>query len=223
MERRINVCVELKDALTNRRLEQGELLIRINGFSPLAKKEDGYYVFPEIKEEELEIKAAGIGYAERSCRLSLADFWETKKVTVLPGLLLDNRAGFLLISVRLCPDERYILPAGYKRIMLTGEPMEEIPIIGNGENPYLLAADYQGGEIMEILFPERIEAAGMQLRISEKDGRRQEDFTIVEAGKPFQYRISGKLEGNYSRGSRIYEWYSVQADEQGKAYAVVKE
>ena len=137
--------------------------------------------------------------------------WKTEKVFGIP-----------MIQLTLYPNETYILPDGYERIMVKGKPLEEVRMIKDKENMFLLAADYEAGENIRILMTTGKAVRNLPFRIVEKDSGQYEDFVIIRKKEAFEYVMEHPLKGRYSKGSKIYELYCAWADKEGKAVMIVK-
>ncbi|MDE6759709.1 MAG: hypothetical protein K2J90_03400 [Lachnospiraceae bacterium] len=212
--------IELRDAFTNGMIESEDASVYAKGYHRAVKK-DKYHVFLGEEKERIELSIQSVLYEEKQCVVSLGDEKE-KREECLGEWKVEEIAGIPLILITLHPNEMYMLPDGYERIAVEGKPLEEIRVIRDKENMFLLADDYEKGEIIRILMEAGKNVRYHPFRIVEKDGEGYEDFVITEKREAFQYVMEKPLKGRYCKGSRIYELYCVKADKEGKAVAIKK-
>lgn len=214
-------CIELKDAFTNKMIESEDVTIYAKGYPRAVKKENKYHVFWGEPAERIEISIKSLLYEEKHCvvypgeekgeKEECLEEWKTEKIFGIP-----------MIQLTLYPNETYILPDGYERIMVKGKPLEEVRMIKDKENMFLLAADYEAGENIRILMTTGKAVRNLPFRIVEKDSGQYEDFVIIRKKEAFEYVMEHPLKGRYSKGSKIYELYCAWADKEGKAVMIVK-
>lgn len=212
--------IELRDAFTNRTIESEDISVYAKGY-PKAVKKDKYYVFLGEEKERIEISIQSLLYEEKQCVVFIGEEKE-KREESLGEWKVEEVSGIPLMLITLYPNEMYVLPDGYERITVEGKPLEEIRVIRDKENMFLLADDYEAGEIIRILMEAGKNVRNHPFRIVEKDGEGYEDFMITEKRVDFQYVMEKPLKRRYSKGSRIYELYCVKADKEGKAVAIIK-
>lgn len=222
IQRGISFCIELKDALTNKVIESGDIRLYVNGCSCKICKEKKYYIFEKLQTDWIEVDIISQFYVRRKCEVTV-NRNETEKVPVsFPGGNIRNVFAVPFISIVLYPNERYCLPDGYERKLLEGRPLEEIRVKKDVNNAFSLIEDYQGENILSILLPQEKNVEGAWFRIESRDGEEYEDFIVLERKDAVQYVIDRILQKKYVKGSRIYELYSTITDTEGKGIVIVK-
>lgn len=196
----VSLCVELKDAFTDKVIDGRECYVCVNGKPADVRKEGRYFIFLNMDMEKAEVEVK-------------APLYETCRYSVPPG---KKR-----IVVPLYPNAQYPLPEGYERRLLQSAPGEEIRVIKE-EQVYFLAKDYSGGEWLGVTLPETLCVEGMYFRIQKRNEEGFEDFQIMEKQGDSRYRIDHELSESYGRGSKISMLYCVRADEDGNAVIIVK-
>lgn len=220
--RKISFCIELRDAFTNKRIESENINVYVRGYAAAVKKEQKYYVFLDIREDMAEVCIESPVYERKNCVIFFREYDKKQSIGDIQDVVVSDMSGIRLFLITLYPNERYVLPSGYERIVLDGRPQEELRVIRDETEGFLLAADYQGGRILQMMMPDKVCVEGIKLRIMEKEGECYEDFTVLEKKGFFQYTIDAPLTGQYLKGSRIFELYCVRADEEGKASVIVR-
>lgn len=220
--RKAAFCIELRDALTNKIIESQDISVHAKGYPESVKKENKYYLFWGTDNRQAEISIHSLLYEEKHCLVFFGEMQEKREEECLPDWRMREETGIPIVSITLYPNTAYALPAGYKRVMIEGEPLEEIRVIKNKENVFLLADDYQMGETIQILMKAGETIENLPLRIVEKEGEEYEDFVITGHKENFQYSMERALKGRYSKGSKIYELYCAKADRDGKAAVIMK-
>ncbi len=220
--RKAAFCIELRDAFTNKIIESRDVSVYAKGYPKAVKKEDKYYLFWGTGNRQAEISIQSLFYEEKQCVISLEDEKGKKEGECMGEWRVEEACGIPLFLITLYPNEAYALPAGYERVIVEGEPLEEIRVIKDKENMFLLADDYRMGEIIQILMKAGEMIENLPLRIVEKEGEEYEDFVITGHKENFQYFMGRALKGRYSKGSKIYELYCAKADKDGKAVMIMK-
>lgn len=212
-------CIEARDAFTNLPIPSEEVKIFVNGQAPILKKEGRYHIFNFMAEELLKVQVESLAYEKKSCVVSVSPF--AGEIQMMPDGMMYPFCGTFLLSIFLHPGENYILPAGYYRTKVSGQPGEEVRVIKTRDKWYSLTQEYNGGAWIDMYMPEENEAKGRWFRIQEREGKSYEDFVIVEEKENFGYRMKEALKGNYPKGSKIYELYLKMADGEGMAEVIL--
>ena len=223
IKNKMSLCIELKDAFTNQSIEAEDIHVQVNGYLPSIRKERRYYIFQDMQTDIIEVDIMSKIYEHRHCVIQLVKHRNGNLPVYVQEGSIRNLFGIPLLSIVLYPNERYVLPVGYKRIEYRGKPWEEVRVIKDRKCAYLLAANYHGGEIIQLLMHGRQNPESMYLRIENKDAKGYEDFNLLEQRDTFQYVMYKSLEREYERGSKVYELYCTIANEKGIAVVIVKE
>lgn len=219
--RKIALCVELKDAFTNKAVGTEDIRVCVNGSMPMLKKERRYYIFQGIQPEQIEVCVKAEYYEDRNCQIVTADYDNDKKIVGIPGGIFSFCCGIPMLTIHLYPNEKYKVPEGYVRKEYCVEPFQEIRVLKNTGGNLLLAENYDGGEWLPVMFSESEDVEGKWFRILEAD--KSEDFLLLEKDDENGYRLETELMHPYQKGCRIYELYCVRANARGRALAIFKE
>ena len=214
--------IELRDAFTNRIIESEDIRVYARGYPEAVKKDGKYYVFWGIENERVEVSIQSLFYEEKQCVVSFEEGTEIRKEECLGEWRVEEVSGIPLVLIPLYPNEMYTLPDGYERITAAGKPFKEIRVIKDKENVFLLAADYEAGENIQILMTTGKAVRNLPFRIVEKNSGQYEDFVITRRKEAFEYVMEHPLKGRYSKGSKIYELYCARTDQEGKAIVITK-
>lgn len=183
------------------------------------RKEKKYYLFQDVRMDVIKVDIISPLYEKRSCELRLGGMESAEN---LPGYRMHTAFGIPVLSIVLYPGEEYILPSGYVRRECEGRPLEEIRVVKNRETAFFLAEDYRGGNRIKLLMAGRQETDRGYLRIESRYDGGYEDFAILERRDGLLYVMDRELNGQYEKGSKLYELYCTMADEEGKAAVIVK-
>ena len=129
-----------------------------------------------------------------------------------------------VIKVRLKPDWVYRLPMGSTSIRGYGKPNKRLFVIPEDENQYYkLLHPYlqKEGEKLEIAIynPEQKDLEGKLFEIVDKKTNQRDMFLLLKKDGQDCYRLNQPLSHSYPKvGSRIYQVYSCETDEEGKYY-----
>lgn len=212
--------MECIDAFTNKVIEGTDISVTVNGCPPVVRKEKKYYLFQGIETENVIVDITSTLYEKRRWHMCLDGMASSEKQ-------FDCRVhiafGIPVISIVLYPGEDYVLPSGYVRKVCERKPLEEVRVIKNRETKFFLAEDYQGGDRIKLFMSGRQETERGYLRIESRHGGGYEDFAILEKRDSLLYVMDRTLQGQYEKGSKLYELYCARADEKGKAAVIVKD
>ncbi len=225
---RVDLCVELVDAFTNRIVGPVEAQVQINGRPPAMKKDERFFIFQKIEGDNIEITVQAEAYESIDCSISYGELQERAKGVLqgqagyagFTGVFLHMESGIGVILLRLHPGEDYVLPVGFVRKQIEGAPGEEICVVKNPNAPMFLMEDYEGGRLLSIKAEDGM--AGRRYHIEGKNGL-QEEFTVTGQWGENQVMAETELHGRYEKGSRLHELYCAKADEEGKATVVCRE
>lgn len=213
---KINLCVEVLDAFTNKRLRDKSVKLTVNGHSPVMLKEEKYYIFQMEQTAAIEVYIKSEFYETKSFLFHIGQIREKEVVNLLPDGWLTYMFQTFILTVLLVPGEQMPLEKGQFRKNFFGEPHKSIPVVKNQKRFYLLAEDYQGGNKISCLIPEL--EPGRCFQIEDKNGK--EEFLIIGREKKWDCILASSLQKSYLKGSKISEIYYVKADNDGKAVGI---
>lgn len=216
----MHFCIEVRDAISNQIIQSGKRNLLVNGKGPVQQKEEGYSVFKWADCDELEIQMMSYGYKKKRFTISLT--LPVLEIQCMPEGILYPLCGAFMLSLVLYPDENYILPKGYQRAEVSGEPGKVVRVIRDMEKCILLAEEYQGGVFIQMHVQKGGNIRGGYFRIMEGRGMSGEDFVVAGEQEGSGYRMGKALSRRYPKGSRIYALYSAQVDETGIAEVIVR-
>lgn len=139
MKQKISFCIELKDAFTNKSIEAEDICVRVNGKLPVIQKEKRYYIFQEIQSDTIEVDITSTIYENRHCVMQITGYCKKDSFVYVQAGSIRNFFGIPMISIVLYPNQRYSLPTGYERREYKGKPWEEVRVIKDKKNVFLLA------------------------------------------------------------------------------------
>ena len=220
IKRKIDLCIEFRDAFTNKTVGTDDIRVWVNGCVPVAKKEQRYYIFQGLQTEQIEVYIKSKLYEDRYCRIVPGEYERDRRIISIPGGIFTYICGIPMLFIELYPNEKYMVPTGYVRREYRTAPFEEIRVIKNEGSNFLLAEDYDSGKWIRLMVSGARDIEGGWFRIQEGDD--SEDFMLLEKEGGNRYQIEKELVTRYKKGSRIYELYCVRADEKGRAFVIVK-
>ncbi len=224
--KKAGICVELRDAITNRAVAGA--IVKINKRGPAAVKEGRFHVFCEDGPVGLLITARADAYKQTELYIAPEEYTESiaggegplkeENFKRLSGGFMYRYSGMCIISVFMYPGKDYSLPEGYVREKTECGPGAEARVVMDASSPLFLAEAYSGGSLVALR--DGPDMLGRTYRIGEVSGE-YEDFTVTgtDGGAA---RIDSCLSGSYARGSRVYRIYRVMADASGMAELVYK-
>lgn len=224
--KKAGICVELRDALTNRAVAGA--IVKINKRGPTAVKEGRFHVFCEDGAGGLLITAWADAYKQTELYIAAEEYTESKaggeeplnkeNCKRLSGGFMYGYSGMCIISLFMYPGKDYSLPEGYVREITECGPGAEVRVVMDASLPLFLAEAYSGGGFVALR--DGPDMLGRTYRVGEVSGE-YEDFTVTGTDRGAA-RIDSCLSGSYARGSRIYRLYCAMADASGKAELVYK-
>lgn len=213
---RINLCVELLDAFTNKGVRDKNIKLTVNGQVPIMLKEEKYYIFQMEQTSNIEVYIKSEFYETKNCTFHIGQVREKEVINLLPDGWLTHMFQIPVLTVLLVPGEQIPLGKGQLRKDFYGEPYESIPVIKDQKRFFLLAEDYQEGNMISCPIPEQ--EPGRCFQIEDKDGK--EEFLIISREKKWDCILASPLQRPYPKGSKISEIYYVKADSEGKAVGI---
>ncbi|MDE5862718.1 MAG: hypothetical protein K2H34_00035, partial [Lachnospiraceae bacterium] len=177
IKRKIDLCIEFRDAFTNKTVGTDDVRVWVNGCMPISRKEQRYYIFQDLQTEQMEVYIKSRFYEDRHCQIA-PDAEGDGKIISISGGMFTYISGILMLSINLYPNKKYVIPTDYVRREYRTAPFEEIRVIKNAGSHFLLAEDYDGGEWIQLMVPGERNIEGVWLRIQEGDN--SEDFMLLE-------------------------------------------
>ena len=187
---------------------KSKLRVWIEGERPPVDKQDGYFVFINIKNPHIVLHVEGPQFYPQRIEL------EADEIDKYPDRTL---------KVRLLPNHSYPIP--YHTTCVEGHaPAGSAVMAYNHEynEPFKLLNPYaKKSPVMEIFHPETMDLEGKTLIIQNKEGTKDEVFGIVkrEAAEKAIYQITPPPQNDYKKiGTKIFPVYVSVADKNGEFY-----
>lgn len=220
-----DLCLEFRDALTNRTIEAERVDVRLQRnhmpliFNKLVKNHR-FLLLRGIEQGQIEIIVQAKNYEEKHCTVFIGKNAVQKEgeATLADYMYIDF--GIPVLALCLYPAESYPLPKTYARKCIQGKPFELIRAVIDARRPLILLEDYQGGDILKVSAGEK--TVGGLYRIKGRDGQ-FEDFVAVAWREKEQMMPGVELAEHYPRGSRLYFLYEAIADAEGNAVVICRE
>lgn len=185
----VSLIVFPLDGITGKSIRGGNLKVWIENEAPAIKKQEGYFIFINLKQRDFILKIEGEIYRRQEIKI------DRKKLEECSGEIM---------RVRLIPNHNYPMPPNI------------IPIEGIGEdgtflythsemikNPYRLIQPYESGN-NEISFfhPGDVNMEGSALLIKNRETNEREIFKTgsrIEEKGQWTYLVNEPLKGSYGR------------------------
>ena len=206
---RVTLAVLLIDDLTGRQITGSNARAWIEKEKPPIKKNDGWFVFADLRPGCYEVNAEGGQFV--SC---------ITKVEIKEGSIQ-------MMSIRLRPGRVYPVPSGCLRVEGRAEPGSKVTIINcNKASGFKLLSDCRSGDDkVSVFHPDGVRLDGRSFRLTGNDGSSELVFLSTASGTDCKngcYQLSKPLKGDYSRiGSILMPAYSADTDETGKFFMIL--
>lgn len=201
----VSLAVLVIDDFTGKPILGNAVRAYIPGQKAPIIKSDGYRVFINVEEAEVELICESAAYEKRVEKISLRD---TEEVHI----------------VRLMPNRSYPVVNGTTCVSGHSEMADSILFWNKGNKGYRLLSDYTASgqeQVIAIYNPDKASLEGKTFLI--QDSQQKEFFRIVgSTGK--EYRIDRSLLADYSKiGTIIIPVYEVGTDEWGDFFFPLSE
>lgn len=205
----VSLVVTPIDDFNNKPIGQSKLRVWIEGEKPAIQKQEGYYVFVNLKKKNFVLHLEGDIYCHQEILLDEAKLKEYEQDA---------------LKVRMIPNHCY--PMSPDTTCIEGKASPDVTIQIYSEehaNPYKLLYTYEkGSKQMSIYHPNDINIEGKTLLIKNKndtqgefvqiEGKREEERAVV-------YNIRYPLDNEYKKiGAILYPVYTIQTDSKGEFY-----
>lgn len=188
------LIVSPSDCITGKSIRGSNLKVWIENEAPAIKKNDGYFIFMNLKQKDFFLKIEG-------------DIYKKKEIKI-DEKILEKYSGEIM-TVRLTPDRNYPMPPNIIPVEGMGEDLYTDSEMIN--NPYRLIQSYESGKNEILIFhPEDICIEGSTLLIKNTETDEREIFKIkcrMEEKGQWTYLINEPLKSSYGRVESIM--YSV--------------
>lgn len=204
----VSLVVIAIDDFNNKPISGNRLRVWIDGEKAAIQKQEGYYVFVNLKKKELVLHIEGEIYNKREILLDENKLKEYKQEA---------------LKVRMIPNRRYPITSDTTCIEGIAKPYSKIKIYSEEyTTPYKLLYTYEkGSREISIYHPNDINIEGKILLIKNKDDT-QYEFVEIEGkkeGEQTLYHIQYPLSNTYKKiGTVLYPVYTVETDEKGEFY-----
>lgn len=216
IRKKVSLCIELRDALTNRSVAGQKVSITVNGYRPIAHKEKKYYIFQIQQCSALEVCITSENYEPKDLMLSIDGAKEGKVIDLYPDGWLLHIFHTPVLTILLPPGRAYPLMEGQIWKEFMGQSQEIISVVKNPKHYFLLQEDYVEGDRIVFSIPGQEKCMFLQI----EDADQKENFLVIERDEQGHCQLAAPLQRQYSKGSRIYEIYYVKADAEGKAAGI---
>lgn len=206
---RVSLAVLLLDDLTGRQITGSNARAWIEKERPPIKKNDGWFVFTDLRPGCYTVNAEGGQFILSS-----------KDADVTEGSIQ-------MMVIRLKPGRVYPVPSDCLRVEGRSEPGSAVTIVNcNKSSGFKLLSDCKAGDCtVSVFHPDGVRLDGRSFRLSGSDGG-SEDIFLSESTEPDcrngSYRLSDPLKYDHSRiGSVLMPAYSATADENGRFFMIL--
>lgn len=204
----VSLVVVAIDDFNNKPISGNKLRVWIEGEKPAIQKQEGYYVFVNLKRNEFILNLEGGLYYKQQIPI------DEKKLSQYTGKV---------VKVRMIPNRSYPIPQN--TTCIEGKAENDMMILAYSEayaEPYKLLYQYpKGEEEMSIFHPEDVDIEGKMLLIKNKAETQMEFFRVEEKKEEEKklYSIERPLEFAYKKiGTVIYPVYMIETDKNGDFY-----
>lgn len=206
---KVSVAVLLLDDLTGRQITGSNARAWIENEKPPIKKNDGWFVFTNLRPGTYMINAEGGSFILCS---------ETVEIT--DGTMK-------MLTLRLRPGRVYPVPSDCLRVEGRAEPGAAVTIVNcNKSSGFKLLSDCKAGDgVISVFHPEGVRLDGRAFRLTGSEGV-VEDVFLTASDDPDcrdgRYRLSETLKSDHSRvGSVLMPLYFATADEDGRFFMIL--
>lgn len=204
----VSLVVIAIDDFNNKPISGNKLRVWIEGEKPVIQKQEGYYVFVNLKKKEFVLHIEGEIYYKREILLDENKLKEYKQEA---------------LKVRMIPNRYYPITSDTTCMEGIAKPYSKIKIYSEEHiTPYKLLYTYEkGSREISIYHPNDINIEGKILLVKSKDDT-QYEFVEIEGKKEEElavYHIRYPLSNTYKKiGTVLYPVYTVETDEKGEFY-----
>jgi hypothetical protein len=199
------------DDFNNKPISRNQLHVWIEGEKPAIQKEEGYYVFVNLRRTEFVLNIEGGLYHRKEISI------DSTKLSQYKGKVL---------KVRMFPNRSYPIPQN--TTCIEGKAEKNSVVLAYSEtyaNPYKLLYSYQSGETqISIFHPEEADIEGKTMLIKNKEETQAEFFKAEEKQEDEKavYSLGEPLSHAYKKiGTVIYPVYTMETDSNGEFYLPV--
>ena len=205
----INVDVSLViapiDDFTGKPISGSKLRVWIEGEKPAIIKSEGYYVFVNLRPEEVTVQLEGGYFQHQELHVKIADYRDK------------------VIKVRMIPSHSYPIPSYATCVQGKVEGKSLVYAYCDSlKNPYKLLYNYdKNDEEVQIFHPDDVDMEGRKLYIKAKDNTEGEVMQLSDLADPEKksYRLVERLENSYKKiGTVLYPLYVIEPGEKGDFY-----
>lgn len=194
IKRNIGLIVSPLDGITGKNIRGDNIRVWIENEAPAVKKQDGFFVFTNLKQSEFILNVEGSIYEKQEIKM------DRRKTEEYSGKIME---------IRMAPNRNYPLPPNLVLLGENGDIYTEREIM---ENPYRLIRSYESGE-KEISFfhPKDVSMEGKSFLIKSINTDDAEIFKTgsrLEESGEWTYSLNEPLRASYERvESVIYSVY----------------
>ena len=204
IRRKVSLVLLLIDDFSNKEITGSNARAWIFGEKPPVRKPEGYFVFTNLNQPEVEVSIEAGLYESRT-------LW----------VKLQEDVSYTFLKVRLTPNRSYPIPRDTTCVEGKAEPGSLIRIVClEDSKPMKLIYDYRreesGGSKISIYHPETVDIEGKALYIeNSKSGA--EFFRVLQKGEENgAYEVEQPLSRDYRKiGTAIFSVFDCTADERG--------
>ena len=206
---RVSLAVLLLDDLTGRQITGSNARAWIEKEKPPIKKNDGWFVFTDLRPGCYTVNAEGGQFILSS-----------KNVNIPEGSMQ-------MLVLRLKPGRVYPVPSGCLRVEGKAEPGSAVTIVNcNKSSGFKLLSDCKAGDSQVTVFhPDGVRLDGRSFRLTGSEGSSEDVFLTMSSDpdcRNGRYQLSAQLKWDHSRvGSLLMPAYSATTDESGRFFMIL--
>lgn len=204
----VSLVVAAVDDFNNKPISRSNLRVWIEGAGPSISKEEGYYVFVNLREPQVEVCLEGPMYHAQRI------FLDNERLLGLQGKVL---------KVRMQPNRAYPIPKNTTCVQGYAQPGSCIMAYNKDYgNPFKLLYAYQkNSSEIHIFHAEDFDIEGKTFVIQTKDGSQKDVFHVIEQidAEKRAYLLDKPMDNEYKKiGTVIYPVYVFEANQNGEFY-----
>lgn len=204
---KVSLVLQLIDDFSGREIEGSNARAWISGEKPPIRKSEGYHVFTNLKEPEVQVHIEAGLYEGQTLQVKL-----------------NEDGTYTFLKIRLAPSRAYPIPRNTTCVEGRTEPDSLVRIVClEDSNPLKLIYDYRKGKEddgkISIYHPETMDIEGKALYI--KNGKAGGEFfrVLQKREESGSYGLEQPLSRDYKKvGAVIFPVWSCNADGKGRFF-----